>query len=340
MTKKVLIIDDDKIVRKYLDKHLSDEFEVHLAETGEKGLEVVEHIMPDVILLDVQMPGLNGYEVCDQLKHNPGTAEVPVIFLSGRSSVRERMLGYEVGADDYIVKPCEPEELKAKMNVLIKFVGQQASLQNAYKQAKDTAIVAMAGSSELGHALGFTQQSFTIRSYSVLAGRFFSVCQSFGLSCCLLFHTKQGDMFFSSKGEIKPLEKELMGLLRSEQRISDFGSRTQFNFSRTALLVKNMPLDDRDRYGRYKDLFPFMLEAVDAKLHQLDAEHALINQTKSLLMSFMSIKSVMDGLARRVQSQQGEGQGTHAGTGRNLAQDGAGRGSGTVSDQACRPGGS
>lgn len=302
--KSLLIIDDDKIVRKFLEKHLRDEFEIYQAENGEAGLVAVSELKPSAILLDVQMPGMNGSEVCDLIKQNPETAEIPVVFLSGRSSVRERMLGYEVGGDDYIVKPCEPEELKAKIGVLLKFTDQQAGLQDAFKEAHQTAIVAMAGSSELGQALSFAQQSFCIRSYNVLAERFFAVCNFFALSCCLQFHTKQGDLFFSSKGDVKPLEKELMVLLRSDQRIHDFGVRTQFNFPRVALLVKNMPVDDRDRYGRYKDLFPFMLEAADAKLRQLDAEHALLQQTKSLLMSFMSIQTVMSGLGARLKSQQ------------------------------------
>lgn len=205
--KSLLIIDDDKIVRKFLDKHLRDEFEIHQAENGELGLKAAMDLKPSAILLDVQMPGMNGYEVCDQIKQNAETAEIPVIFLSGRSSVRERMLGYEVGGDDYIVKPCEPEELKAKIGILLKFADQQAGLQDAFKEAHQTAIVAMAGNSELGQALSFAQQSFCIRSYNVLAERFLrSATVSGSIAVCNSIPNR-ATCFFRQMAKLSPWKR-------------------------------------------------------------------------------------------------------------------------------------
>ena len=242
----------------------------------------------------MQMPGMNGCEVCDQIKQNAETAEIPVIFLSGRSSVRERMLGYEVGGDDSIVKPCEPEELKAKIGILLKFADQQAGLRDAFKEAHQTAIVAMAGNSELGQALSFAQQSFL---YSFLQCARRTVLRSatrFQAQLLSAIPYQTGRPVFRQMAKLSPWKKELMVLLRSDQRIHDFGIRTQFNFPRVALLVKTCRSMIRDRYGRYKDLFPFMLEAADAKLRQLDARQALLQQTKSLLMSFMSIQTIYE----------------------------------------------
>ena len=111
---KVLIIDDDIVVRKSLAKSLSIHYQILSAVNGEQGIEMVAQEQPDIVLLDVEMPGMNGYEVCDKLKHNSSTQDIPVIFLSSRSNLRERMLGYEMGGTDYIVKPCDTEELLAR----------------------------------------------------------------------------------------------------------------------------------------------------------------------------------------------------------------------------------
>jgi len=109
----ILIIDDDKFVQKLISRLLSQQYNSECASDGDEGLEKAERLHPDIILLDVEMPGKNGYEVCDLLKNNNDTNDIPVIFLSGKTSIREKMLGYEAGAVDFLSKPCEKEELLA-----------------------------------------------------------------------------------------------------------------------------------------------------------------------------------------------------------------------------------
>ena len=302
--KKVLIIDDDKISRKFLTKSLVSSYEVEEAPDGEQGLQKASQVNPDIILLDVEMPGLNGYEVCDQFRQQDSTRLTPIIFLSGRSSVRERMLGYESGGDDYLVKPCDPEELLAKINVLLAHRNVKIDLQSQAQDAQKTALVAMAGSSELGMALSFAEKSFGLRTYNELADNFFQVTRNLGLSCCLLFRARSKEIFFSSRGEVAPLEKQLMTMLSSSDRIVDFGARTQINYSKVCLLVKNMPLNNMEKYGRYKDLFPFMLEAAEAKIQKMDAEQAMLDQSKNILMSFAVVESALAKLAQKLSENQ------------------------------------
>lgn len=298
--KKVLIIDDDKISRKFLSKALIDLYSVEVACDGEEGLQKVAEAQPDIILLDVEMPGMNGYEVCDKFRQQDATRLIPVIFLSGRSSVRERMLGYESGGDDYLVKPCETEELRAKINVLLEHRKIKIELQSQACDAQKTAFVAMAGNSELGMALSFAEKSFGLRTYKELAGQFFQVTRSLGLSCCLYFSTRTRNMAFSSKGDVAPLEEQLMEMLKGQGRIVDFGARTQINYSKVSLLIKNMPLESMEKYGRYKDLFPFMLEAAEAKLEKMDAEQAMLELSKNILMSFTAVEGSLARLAQKL----------------------------------------
>lgn len=115
---KILIVDDDKFIQKVLNRFLKAEYEIKSAFNGDEALGSAYEWHPDIILLDVEMPGRSGYDVCDTLKRNALTRDTPVIFLSSNGSIRERMLGYEVGADDYLVKPCENDELLMKMKII------------------------------------------------------------------------------------------------------------------------------------------------------------------------------------------------------------------------------
>jgi diguanylate cyclase (GGDEF)-like protein len=102
---KVLIVDDDPINRLVLEKTLNVEHDVFLVESGEKALNFVETMQVDLIILDVVMPGLNGYEVLVKLKENPITHAIPVIFISANHSHEDESKGLELGAMDYITKP-------------------------------------------------------------------------------------------------------------------------------------------------------------------------------------------------------------------------------------------
>lgn len=303
----VLAIDDDKISQKFIARSVAHSFHLHSAYTGEEGLALAASIQPDLILLDVEMPGLNGYEVCDQLRQNTITANTPIIFASSRSSLRERMLGFEAGGDDYLVKPFAPEELLAKLNVLLKFRTTQQKLKQQVSQAEETAYTALTGSSELGLAMSFVEQSYSAFNYEVLAFRLFSVTSTLGLNCTLLILNGDEKNYYASSGTINPLESDVMAMLRKDQRFIDFGCRTQVNFNNLSLLIKNMPLNDMERYGRIKDLAPAILGAADAKIHALNTQAAIAKQSGTLVASFNEIKTTLISLAHALHSNQQKG---------------------------------
>ncbi|MCG8672859.1 MAG: response regulator [Pseudomonadales bacterium] len=302
---RVLIIDDDKLVRKIISRAISSEYEVITAENGDLGLATAETEKPDLILLDVEMPGINGYEVCDRLKQNSDTSGIPVVFLSGRTSLRERMLGYEAGGADFITKPCETQELLAKLKVLLHYQHSKENLTQRVENASKTAFTAMRGSSELGLAIQFIESSYSALSFEDIAKRFLEVTNNLSLNCSLMFETHKGRLYFSSKGSASPLEKEVLTTLFEQgKRFNDFGCRTQINYPRVALLVKNMPINDRDAYGRYKDFLPSMLGSTEAKIKSLDTEQALIEQTRNLTTSFGVVRNTLIDIASQLEGNQ------------------------------------
>ena len=113
MTKKVLIVDDEVFIRALLEQTLED-FEVAGVEVfsvgnGEQAWEIIQAERPDLLILDVMMPGLSGYEVCDLVKKDPELAKIHVIMLTARGQEVDRQRSVEVGADEYITKPFDPD---------------------------------------------------------------------------------------------------------------------------------------------------------------------------------------------------------------------------------------
>jgi diguanylate cyclase (GGDEF)-like protein len=102
---KILIVDDDALNRIILEKTLSDEHEIYLVTSGEEALAFVKHTQVDLIILDIMMPGMNGYDVLVELKESSLSHAIPIIFISANSAHEDEAKGLELGAMDYIVKP-------------------------------------------------------------------------------------------------------------------------------------------------------------------------------------------------------------------------------------------
>lgn len=111
----VLIVDDTEENLDILVETLADDYEVSAAIDGETALESVEEEMPDIILLDIMMPGMDGYEVCRRIKANKKTKDIPVIFLTAVTDIYSKAKGFELGAVDYITKPFEILEVRARV---------------------------------------------------------------------------------------------------------------------------------------------------------------------------------------------------------------------------------
>ncbi|HLY38960.1 MAG TPA: response regulator transcription factor [Candidatus Binatia bacterium] len=117
----VLVVDDEKDIRELVGFHLADDgYAVREAESGEEALASVAAERPALVILDVMLPGADGLEVCRRLRADPATATVPVIMLTARATEIDRVLGLEIGADDYIVKPFSPRELVARVHAVLR----------------------------------------------------------------------------------------------------------------------------------------------------------------------------------------------------------------------------
>ena len=117
MNKRVLIIEDDKDIVEAVRYNLEKEkgFSVLAAHSGDEGLQLAFEMKPHLIILDIGLPGMNGYEICRQLRRDPQTRDVPILILTARGTESDKVLGLELGADDYVTKPFGIRELVARV---------------------------------------------------------------------------------------------------------------------------------------------------------------------------------------------------------------------------------
>jgi len=137
----ILIVDDIQENISVLFRFLSDEgFKVLIAQNGEQALRISEIGHPDLILLDVMMPGMSGFEVCNQLKNNEKTQEIPIIFMTALTDIVDKIKGFSLGAADYITKPIQQEEVLARVNTHIKIYQLTNQLQTQNQQLQQQKI--------------------------------------------------------------------------------------------------------------------------------------------------------------------------------------------------------
>lgn len=118
MTAKILVVDDDGALAEMITIMLRSEgFETHTAMSGSEAIEKIERVNPDLVLLDVMLPGMNGIDVCSKIRETSG---VPIIMLTARTDTQDVVKGLESGADDYVVKPFNPKELVARIRTRLR----------------------------------------------------------------------------------------------------------------------------------------------------------------------------------------------------------------------------
>lgn len=147
-TNKILVVDDDSDILELLQYNLEKEgYEVKTANSGQKALDIAPLFMPNLILLDIMMPGMDGVETCRLLRDNPDFADVHIMFLTARSEEYSEVAAFDAGADDYISKPIKPRALLSRIGAILR--------RETKKTTKETKKI------EIG-SLTIDKQSYTV----------------------------------------------------------------------------------------------------------------------------------------------------------------------------------
>jgi sigma-B regulation protein RsbU (phosphoserine phosphatase) len=163
---RVLLVDDAKANLDILVEGLKADHKLSLALNGEMALQIAARTPPDLVLLDIVMPGLDGYEVCRRLRQMPETAEVPIMFLSSLEEVQNKTRGFEAGANDYLTKPFEMLEVKARVRSLLKAKAYSDAVKE--QMASELRVAREIQMGMLPHDFSAVEQAYRIRFSAVL----------------------------------------------------------------------------------------------------------------------------------------------------------------------------
>jgi CheY-like chemotaxis protein/MinD-like ATPase involved in chromosome partitioning or flagellar assembly len=146
MSEKVLIIDDDLDTLRLVGLMLQRQgYQISAATNGQQGLEKAFEEDPDLILLDVMMPDMDGYEVTRRLRQNPSTVETPILMFTAKTQLDDKVTGFEVGANDYLTKPTHPSELQARIKTLLARAGEKKADTSVAKDENHGYVIAVLG---------------------------------------------------------------------------------------------------------------------------------------------------------------------------------------------------
>jgi CheY-like chemotaxis protein len=262
----VFIVDDDKTIRLLLTSILSGKYTVEAFDSSESCLIRLAEKRPDLILMDVGLPGMDGYALCRQIKTTPESASIPVVFLSGHADPEDVLNGYEAGGQDYIAKPFDIMELYRKIENLQRIEQTKKALSGKAQASDELATLVLANLDAYAVLIQFLRKLNSCTTLDELVEVVLAMIDGFGLEGSAQIRMRNLDKTFSHAGENWPLEIAVINHVRSLDRIFQFSNRAAFNFSRITLLITNMPVDDADLNGRLRDNLAIAVESADAKL--------------------------------------------------------------------------
>ena len=272
----ILIVEDEQDYAEFVRDILEETGSISIVNNGKSAVEFYENHSPDLVLLDINLPDINGFEVCKTIKQLDSADNTSIIFVSGINSVEERITGYEAGGDDYISKPFQLNEFTTKISTICRYQQTKKNLTKQEVHARNIAFESMKEASQYGQVLQFLKASFSCNNIFTLANALFDTLSIFQLNCCIQIRLpSQGISMRPHNRSCSPMEDELFGLLKSRGRLFEFGSRLMVNDLHASILIKNMPNDDIGETGRLKDMLAVIIEGFEARLLDIERKSGI-----------------------------------------------------------------
>jgi len=277
----IMIVDDAQDNLLLLEMMLEEKYKIIQADSGQACLDLITESPPDILLLDVNMPGMTGYEVCTRLRKTPTTKSLPILFVSAMINTEERLAGFEAGGDEYINKPVNAEELLEKIELQIASINERQIIEKNAEDAMKVAMDAMTSSSELGQLISFVSDAQNAKSLADMGRMIVNVCQGFGLNACVYIKGSDPSVFACQPKSVEAIVLERS--MNTNERIINLGIRTIVKSEQLSLLVKNMPIDDENRYGRFKDHLAVLISISDGRLLTIKAQMNVADERRDVL---------------------------------------------------------
>jgi CheY-like chemotaxis protein len=302
----IAVVDDNAPQRMILSRLLESEYQISAFASGTDFLSIPECF--DAVLLDIEMPGLNGYDTCRQLRLRPESSGVPVIFVSAHDTAPERVAAYEAGGDDFVTKPIAAHELRHKLTGIIEHRKQLRELAVQSSTAQQVAFTAMTSMGDLGVVIEFLRHSTSCKDYKSIAKQLIEAMNAWGLRGAVQVRGHNGKLDVTSEGSMSPLQASVLETLRDIGRIFEMGSRAIINYTHVSLLVDNLPTQDPDKVGRLRDHLAVLAESADIRIAGLDAMNERDLQKLGIHGVLAEMRGALARISERTRGNRTEGQ--------------------------------
>ncbi len=276
---RLLICDDDQNIHQRLKLLVEQEGgALYCSESGEQCLEMVEQVQPNLILVDVDKPSLSGLELCEEIKKNEKHRDIPIVFLSTKSTSEDIIKGYEAGAEDYITKPIQPEEVSIRVQRALNAGKRIQALEGQVGFLSQMAHNAMQEASYIGAVAHFATQTAFTKEFKELSESLMEVVERFNMRAKIItFSVFSGELHFSENG-INDKEIQLMKSARSAyqkekannlNRIHTVKQYLISHVENATIMVKPLP-EDEDQVGQIRDVMGHLSALYSTRILDID----------------------------------------------------------------------
>ncbi|QZA77682.1 response regulator [Deefgea tanakiae] len=299
----ILVVDDDSIIRLLVRRILEAEYQVVEAVDGEAGLQKAREINPVAVIADVQMPKMNGFDLCKAICDDFEISDIPVMLMSAEENADELLKVYDVGGQGFITKPINHKVLLTRTAHMLQLSAERAQMKSQINYATTTAFTAMSSMSETGLLMETLKNFNGNNTAQGLAQLLIAALQQFQLDGVVQLKTDSGIVALNLQGVATGVELAVLQKMATMDRIVRFRNRLSVNYPNVQLVVNNMPVDDEERCGRLRDHLAILIEAAESRLEAIKIKTTLI-ATQNQLAIMNSIQSLTSTLSEIDQQQR------------------------------------
>lgn len=280
----VLVVDDDPAVRTLLQTILAKEYAVQTAASGHAALQMLDEISPDLIVLDAEMPDLDGYETCRRIRES---STVPVIFVTSHTSLESQLEAFQAGANDLLAKPVSHDLFLIKAALAIQTHLSSQRLQLEKKSFESMATNLLSSVDETGILVRFLRSSIQCRSYYELSARLAEAARAQGMQCYGVIRSSSGNHYFRSEGEPTGLEKEVLAKVSSMGESFQFKTQLVVNCDHVSMIATNVPLDSLEKTSTFSNNLRQLAEAAESLSENVEMRLESMARAEQLQIALM-----------------------------------------------------
>lgn len=287
---RVLIVDELVVSCEATISALNKQFTCLSYKTSSEALLAVNEFQPDIILLDINTPDMNGFETCKKFTNLECGKQPAVVFISASDDVATKIKAYEAGGHDFIVSPFAIEELIKKLERIGDLIKERDELKHSVEDTQSLAMTSMKQASHYGYIMNFFKSLYHSSSVDEVAKLFFDAMDYWQLNASLAIRLDKLYYFESvAVKTISPIERKIFVALAEAGRLYEFGNRMIVNDKHCSFLIKNMP-DDAAFSGEIRDIVAAIIEGLEAKILDLKRQSGLELVTKELTNTINNVK--------------------------------------------------